>query len=74
MWKGRQVEGCPRVIYIRSTNDCILIGAAGKKGIALRLSDDFSQGYSEESDVFDNPPLLQNLFFKILNVELYNIK
>ena len=73
MWKGRQVEGCPRVIYTRSTNDCILIGAAGRKGIALRLPDDFSQGYSEESDVFDSPPLQQTFFFKILNVELYNI-
>ena len=74
MWKGQRVEGCSRVIYARSTNDCILIGAAGKKGIALRLPYDFSQAYSEESDVFNSPPLQTSYFFKVINVELYSIK
>ena len=72
-WKGERVEGLPHVIYVRSTNEAILIGAGGRKGMALHISSDFSKGYSEESDVFDNPPLHKQLIFPIQNAELYSI-
>lgn len=72
-WRGERIEGLPHVIYVRSTNEAILIGAGGRKGIALHLSSDFSKGYSEESDVFNNPSIRSQLFFPIQNVELYSI-
>lgn len=72
-WKGERVEGLPHVIYVRSTNEAILIGAGGRKGMALHISSDFSKGYSEESDVFDNPPLHNKLIFPIRNAEVYSI-
>lgn len=72
-WKGQQVDGFQHVIYIRSSDDAILIGAGGKKGIALHISQDLLQGYSEESDVFQSPALQSSPFFTIQNIELYSI-
>ena len=61
-----------------------MVGGGGGKGIALYCSEDFSKAYSQQSDVYKNPPLCSKLykkskndgiedreFFSIANVELY---
>lgn len=72
MWEGvKGEEGGARFVYLRSTKDCILVGAGGKEGIALCISNDFSKSYSQRSEVFGNPALFRKEFFPILNIEAF---
>ena len=73
-WKGVSTpEGRPRFVYIRSTEECVLIGAGGKEGISLYISSDFLKSYSQKSEVFANDPLYKQEFFRILNLELFEV-
>lgn len=73
-WRGVPTpEGEPRFVYIRSTEEYILIGAGGKEGISLYISSDFLKSYSQKSEVFGNEPLYKEEFFRILNLELFEV-
>ena len=74
MWEGvKGKEGSARFVYIRSTKDQIMVGAGGKEGIALYVSNDFSKSYSQQSEVFGNPALFRREFFAIVNIEAFHI-
>ena len=73
-WRGVSTpEGEPRFVYIRSTEEYVLIGAGGKGGISLYISSDFLKSYSQKSEVFANEPLYKEEFFRILNLELFEV-
>ena len=44
-------------MYVRSPERYIMIGAGGKKGISVYTSEDYTKAYSQQSDVYLNPPL-----------------
>ena len=44
-------------MYVRSPERYIMIGAGGKKGISMYASEDYTKAYSQQSDVYLNPPL-----------------
>ena len=74
MWEGvKGEEGSARFVYVRSTKDRIMVGAGGKDGIALYVSNDFSKSYSQQSEVFGNPALFRREFFGIVNIEAFHI-
>lgn len=74
MWEGvPSEEGKPRFVYIRSTKECILVGAGGKEGIALCISNDFLKSYSQKSQVFNSPALFNKEFFQVLNIEVFEV-
>ena len=57
-----------------------MIGAGGKKGISVYTSEDYTKAYSQQSDVYLNPPLcggegeggVDREFFSISSVELFD--
>ena len=74
MWEGvPSEEGKARFVYIRSTKECILVGAGGKEGIALCISNDFLKSYSQKSQVFNSPALFDKEFFQVLNIEVFEV-
>ena len=72
-WKGRvPPEGQPRYVYIRSTDESIIIGGGGREGMSLFIPSDFLNSCSQRSEVFGNAPLMDTEFFSIVNMELFS--
>lgn len=44
-------------MYVRSPGRFLMIGAGGRRGISFYCSEDFSKASSQQSDVYQNPPL-----------------
>ncbi|KAK8831165.1 hypothetical protein WA577_003336 [Blastocystis sp. JDR] len=78
-WSGKAsdqyidgVEKPTQYVYVRSPERYIMIGAGGKKGISVYTSEDYTKAYSQQSDVYLNPPLCDREFFSISSVELFD--
>ena len=71
-WRGVQAQD-KKYIYIRSTDEYLMVGAGGSKGIALYSNKDFSRVTSESSEVFCNPPLVDVDVFQIVCIELFSL-
>ena len=72
-WRGvPSPEGQPRYVYIRSTNESIIVGGGGREGMSLFIPSDFLNACSQKSEVFGNEPLMDTEFFSIVNMELFS--
>lgn len=72
-WKGvPSPEGQPRYVYVRSTDESIIIGGGGREGMSLFIPSDFLNSCSQKSEVFGNDPLMDTEFFSIVNMELFS--
>lgn len=58
-------------VFVRSTNDRLIVGAGGKEGVSLVVMSDLYHATSQKSEVFLNDPLQETELFTIRNAELY---
>ena len=72
VWRADSESACESWVYIRSTDDRLMVGAGGKEGVSLVVMGDLYHGSSQRSDVFRNEPLQQTELFSIRNAELYS--
>ena len=72
VWRADSESACDSWVYIRSTDDRLMVGAGGKEGVSLVVMGDLYHGSSQRSDVFRNEPLQQTELFSIRNAELYS--
>lgn len=72
VWRVDSDSICESWVYIRSTNDRLMVGAGGKNGVSLIVMGDLYHGSSQRSEVFRNEPLQQSELFLIRNAELYS--
>ena len=58
-------------VFVRSTNDRLIVGAGGKEGVSLVVLSDLYHATTQRSEVFLNDPLQETELFTIRNAELY---
>ena len=81
---SHQLEICMFVLFVTSfchlllsiVSPCLamlmrVVLSSSRSGVAIQLDEDLFQGWTERSDTFGNPPLLEEADFKCAVVEVY---